>query len=1346
MGKHLGVVVAVAVWLGGSLSASAQRSKEKAPFSMSAKALQAAAKIEKADLQADAVIVLDEVHFTVRNAVVSEHTIHRIVKIQTEKGVRNWGYFGRGWAPWRQDRPTLKARVVDASGKQHPFDPKSIELVPQPQGEDHTYSDWRQLRAPLPGVHPGSIVETFSSVKSKRGLAKSGDLEELWIGNWVPTLASRVVIDSDKKLNAKAFLAKNMSKKVTRRKGRFHYVFTQGRSLPFEYEKNQPNDRARVPVFRFSTGKSWQALAKEYVSLVEKQIQAGPLPPEALVSKGSTRNASIVKALKLLHDHVRYTGLEFGNNAIVPWTPAETWKREFGDCKDKATSLVAMLRPLGIRAHVALLRSGGGADVHPDFPGMGGFNHAIVYVPPSGKETKGLWIDATEELAVLGQVNMGVQGRYALVASNDTTSLLQIPVATAQNNRLVEDRRVLLVGFGKGSVSEVSHFYGARELSSRYDYRERSDASLRKDMEAYIADHYQSSKLLKTFTSDAKDLNTPLTLTVEADEIGVSFAGSHTAGIDISRYGLFEYISSEITVFSNEKKHLRSRVPKRTQPLRTFPSHKEWRYHIKHAPGFEVKTLPKDQDRRLGALRFQQKFQVHKGYLEATFSVTQNKTEMSAAEVNATRLAVAKLLDNATVGIVLHHDGMALWDQGKSVEAIAEMQRVAGLEQSKENKAAEDVRLVQVLMNLGLNGEARAIIEKTAKDNPKTSVVSELLAYTRARNAFGVYLGKGFDMELALAAWRDAIEASGNEARLRGSYGEVLMKDANGNDLFTKAKLASVELKAAIDDGDDDYTWSYIRAMVHAGNYEELLEVTSGDKSDPNYEIGRLVAIAKLSGKEAMLKEAGARGSSPNRLRWAVNLLVDIGEYPLAKALLKECAPTFQKSQWGEIVKGLKAGNEGKKTLAQFLAKRIRDQALHLPFAPKDLAAQANKEGFGMLAGIADYVQKKMPSFLRSNSRLLLDVISSGLVISSTDTEGRWQRVQFSIDTTKRWWKVYLKVQGRKRQLLGGMYNQSPIARAMRDSLKRGKRAEAIALSKWAIELWPWENAKWELFSEPRVGRRVFQAAKSASEEDRARWHAAAILIHERREDLETQKALLDCAKQGNLHCKEALAKYWSVQGQYDKSLAALASLEKEAAGQYPLFALLVYKIQAQTLSGDYAAALAIISDVHTEELTGVERGQLANLRCDALSGQGKFEEAVAVMQEASNAKALVDTNNMAWQLAFVKGHPQTKSVLAEARTEAFSSGSLHTVATLLAANNENEEAIEFIVSAQKKRGQVNAIDWVVYGKVAANLGLDEVAHAAFQRVYLDETAKQDPNATSTAKLAMRWDKELASR
>ena len=80
--------------------------------------------------------------------------------------------------------------------------------------------------------------------------------------------------------------------------------------------------------------------------------------------------------------------------------------------------LVAMLRAANVPAYVALLDAGTNEDVSSELPGMGMFDHAIVYVPGDRE----LWIDATDDYARLGQLPIADQNRLALIAKSGTTA------------------------------------------------------------------------------------------------------------------------------------------------------------------------------------------------------------------------------------------------------------------------------------------------------------------------------------------------------------------------------------------------------------------------------------------------------------------------------------------------------------------------------------------------------------------------------------------------------------------------------------------------------------------------------------------------------------------------------------------------------------------------------------------------------------------------------------------------------------------------------------------------------------------------------------------------------------
>ena len=182
-----------------------------------------------------------------------------------------------------------------------------------------------------------------------------------------------------------------------------------------------PPDAVRFPIVAFATGASWQNIAAAYGKIVDDfsgsaAVKSVVDPLIAGKNSDAEKEAAIVD---YLDREVRYTGIEFGEAALVPHDPAETLAKKYGDCKDKATLLVVMLRSAGIPANVVLLSVEARIDVPADLPGMGMFDHAIVYVP--GKNP--LWIDATDRYAQLGQIPMGDQGRLALIAAATTTAL-----------------------------------------------------------------------------------------------------------------------------------------------------------------------------------------------------------------------------------------------------------------------------------------------------------------------------------------------------------------------------------------------------------------------------------------------------------------------------------------------------------------------------------------------------------------------------------------------------------------------------------------------------------------------------------------------------------------------------------------------------------------------------------------------------------------------------------------------------------------------------------------------------------------------------------------------------------
>jgi len=80
---------------------------------------------------------------------------------------------------------------------------------------------------------------------------------------------------------------------------------------------------------------------------------------------------------------------------IGGWQPhpaAEVFNHHYGDCKDKATLMGAMLHEIGIDSYYVVINSERGS-VTPDTPAhMGGFDHAIIAIKLPEGATDSSWL------------------------------------------------------------------------------------------------------------------------------------------------------------------------------------------------------------------------------------------------------------------------------------------------------------------------------------------------------------------------------------------------------------------------------------------------------------------------------------------------------------------------------------------------------------------------------------------------------------------------------------------------------------------------------------------------------------------------------------------------------------------------------------------------------------------------------------------------------------------------------------------------------------------------------------------------------------------------------------------
>lgn len=205
-------------------------------------------------------------------------------------------------------------------------------------------------------------------------------------------------------------------------------------NLPaFENLPGDPPHRTFMPWLGVSSVSSWDAFAAWYRRLASGSDTIGP-EINALAAAIAAAHPDRASRLRAAYERVaslRYVALELGVGAFRPRTPEQVWRQRYGDCKDKANLLVALLARLGIAAEFALVNRYDAT--FTDFPGWQ-FNHALARVPaaPAEGQAHDLWLDTTDRLVPFGVVAPGNLGRQALVFSRDFSSTSLQPITATQ--------------------------------------------------------------------------------------------------------------------------------------------------------------------------------------------------------------------------------------------------------------------------------------------------------------------------------------------------------------------------------------------------------------------------------------------------------------------------------------------------------------------------------------------------------------------------------------------------------------------------------------------------------------------------------------------------------------------------------------------------------------------------------------------------------------------------------------------------------------------------------------------------------------------------------------------------
>jgi transglutaminase-like putative cysteine protease len=314
--------------------------------------------------------------------------VRRVVRVLDAEGARRFASWDIPYVPAQQSLHVHTARLLRDG---HPPVSPERRDVDLSEPEYRLYYDLRAQVLDFPPPRPGDVIElAWTLADLEPDPSFPGYYGEVaYLQESVPRAIGVIEVRAPE---PDALSVEIVDRGLPIRRDGLRF---EGRDIPaVPLERGMPGASEVRAYVHVSTLTDWLDAEARYRTLLVGRDQ----PNEAIsrrarrwagvdaVAEGdlaATRDA-LERLYRGITDRTRYVGLELGVHSFQPEAPSVTLARGYGDCKDRATLLIALARALGIDARFVLVRSRTLGAVAPKPASFALFDHAIVYVPVLG--------------------------------------------------------------------------------------------------------------------------------------------------------------------------------------------------------------------------------------------------------------------------------------------------------------------------------------------------------------------------------------------------------------------------------------------------------------------------------------------------------------------------------------------------------------------------------------------------------------------------------------------------------------------------------------------------------------------------------------------------------------------------------------------------------------------------------------------------------------------------------------------------------------------------------------------------------------------------------------------------
>ncbi len=299
---------------------------------------------------------------------------------------------------------------------------------------------------------------------------------------------------------------------------------------------------------------------------------------DSLTRHAASDREKAANIYRWVQKNIKYVAFEDGLEGFIPREANLVCSRKYGDCKDMASILTAMLRHAGLEANFTWIGTRDLPYNYTETPLPIVDNHMICVVKLDGEY---IFLDGTDEGCIFGLPPYNLQGKQALMAINEKEfKILTVPVIDKSKNSLIDSTFLEVRGRDlKGKIKVLLNGYWASSLYSATHYRSQ------KENETYLKTRFQRGNNKIRFSNWQLDIAPDRTTALITADIELPDFANFSGEEMYMNLNLFKWYEHQEIDF-----------PKRKSPIEySYMEQSTYTTVLKLPEGFEASYLPQSQ-------------------------------------------------------------------------------------------------------------------------------------------------------------------------------------------------------------------------------------------------------------------------------------------------------------------------------------------------------------------------------------------------------------------------------------------------------------------------------------------------------------------------------------------------------------------------------------------------------------------------------------------------------------------------------------------------------------------------------------------------------------------------------